>query len=55
MSKVVSKVFAGDFLLDNALQLGGPVEVDSDQTETLIENSQHYTTQERADILKISK
>ena len=32
-----------------------PVEVDSNQTETLIENNQHYTTLEIADILKISK
>ena len=36
-------------------QLGRPVEVDSDQIETLTENSQHSTTQETADILKISK
>ena len=31
------------------------VEVDSDQTETLIENNQCDTTREIADILKISK
>ena len=31
------------------------VEVDSDQIKTLIENNQNYTTQEIADILKISK
>ena len=46
---------AGDFSLDDAPQPGRPVEVDSDQIETLIENNQHYTTQEMADILKISK
>ena len=43
---------AGDFLLDNGPQLGRPVEVDSNQIETLIENNQCYTTQEIADILK---
>ena len=32
-----------------------PIEVDSDQSETLIKNNQGYTTQEIADILKISK
>ena len=32
-----------------------PVEVDSDQIETLIENNQHYTTQKIADVLKIFK
>ena len=50
-----SKFHAGDFSLDDAPQLGRPVEVDSDQTETLIENNKHYTTWEIADILKISK
>ena len=49
------KFCAEDFLLDNSPWSGRPVEVDSDQMETLIENNQHYTTQERADILKISK
>ena len=50
------KFRAGDFLLDDSQQLGKPVEVDSDQIETLIENSQRYTTQEEiANILKISK
>ena len=48
------KFHAGDFSLDNALQLGRPAEVDSDQIETLIENNQHYTMWETADILKIS-
>ena len=32
-----------------------PVEVDSDQIETLIENNQRYTTREIANILKVSK
>ena len=49
------KFRAGDFSLDDAPQSGRPVEVDSDQIEALIENSQHYTKQEIADILKISK
>ena len=43
MSKVVCEVCAGGFSLDNASQLGRPVEVDSDQIKTLIENHQHYT------------
>ena len=34
--------------------LSKPVEVD-DQTETLIENNECYTTQARGNILKISK
>ena len=34
------KFHAGDFSLDHAPWLGGPVEADSDQTDTLIENSQ---------------
>ena len=50
-----AKFRAGDFSLDDAPQSGRPVEVDSDQIETIIENNQHYTTQEIADILKISK
>ena len=45
---------AGDFSLDNAPQLGRPVEDDSDKIKKLIENNQCYTTQEIADILKIS-
>ena len=53
--KQLAKFCAGDFSLDNAPRLGKPVEVDSDQIEILIENNQHYTTWERADILKISK
>ena len=49
------KFRAGDFSLDDAPQLGRRVEVDSDQIETLIENNQHYTTWEIADILKIPR
>ena len=36
-----------------AEDLARTVEVDSDQIEILIENNQHYTTQEIANILKI--
>ena len=46
---------AGDFLLDDAPQSGRPVEVDSNQIETLIKNNKCYATWERVDILKISK
>ena len=53
--KWFAKFLARDSSLDDAPQLGRQVEVDSDQTETLIENNQHYTTLEIADILKISK
>ena len=53
--KWFAKFCAGDFLLDDAPRSGRPVEVDSDPVETLIENSQCYTTWERADILRISK
>ena len=49
------KFLAGDFSLDHAPWSGRPVEVDSDQIETLNENSQRYTMQEIADTLKISK
>ena len=49
------KFHAGDFLLDDAPRSGRPVEVDSDQIETLIENNQRCNTWEIADILKISK
>ena len=48
----MSKVFCG-FMLE--ISHWRPAEVDSDTIETLIENNQHYTTQEIADILKISK
>ena len=53
--KWFEKLSVRDFSLDNTPRSGRPVEVDSDQIETLIENSQHYNTQEIANILKISK
>ena len=53
--KWFEKFRAGDFSLDDAPWSGRPVEVDSDQIETLIENNQRYTTREIADILKIYK
>ena len=53
--KWLVKFCAGDFSLDNAPQSGKPIEVDSDQIETLTENNQCYATQEIADRLKISK
>ena len=37
--KRFAKFHAGDFSLDNAPWSGRPVEVDSDQIETLIENN----------------
>ena len=46
---------AGDFLLDNAPQSGRTVEVDSEQIKTLTENHRISTTQEIANILKMSK
>ena len=46
---------ARDFSLDNAAQLDKLVKVDGHQIDTLIENTQHYTTWEIADILKIYK
>ena len=49
------KFRAGDFSLDDAPWSGGPIEVDRDQIETLIENNQCSTTWEITDILKISK
>ena len=51
----LAKFCAGDFSLDDAPRSGRPVEVDRDQTETLIENNQCYTMQEIAHILKIPK
>ena len=41
-------------MLEDAPRSGRPVEVDSDQIETLIENNKRYTMWEIADILKIS-
>ena len=49
------KYGTGDFLLDDVLWSGRPVEVESDQIETLIENSQLYIMREIANILRISK
>ena len=43
------------FLTDDDPWSGRPVEVDSNQMETLIENNQHYTIWEITDILKIAK
>ena len=53
--KWFAKFCAGNFWLGDAPQLGRPVEVNSNQIETLIENDQHYATWEIADIFKISK
>ena len=53
--KRFAKFRAGDFSLDNAPWSGRPAEVESNQIETLIENNQHYTMWEIAEILKISK
>ena len=50
-----AKFHAGDFLLDNAPWSGRPVEVDSEQIKTLIENNSHYTMWELANILKTSR
>ena len=47
--------FSVDFSPDDAPWSGRPVEVDSDQIETVLETNQYYTTQEIDDILKISK
>ena len=44
-----------EFSLEDAPWLGRPVEVDSNQIETLIENNQCYITWEIANILKIFK
>ena len=49
------KFCAGDFLLDDAPWSRRPAEVDSDQIETLIENTQGYTTRGIVKILKIVK
>ena len=49
------KFHTEDFSLDDVPQSGRPVEVDSNQIETLTENNQHYIIREIADILKISK
>ena len=49
------KFHSGEFSLDDAPRSGRPVEVESNQIETLTENNQRSTMQEIADILKISK
>ena len=49
------KFCAGDFLLDDTPMSCRPVEVDSNQIETLTENNQDYVMREIANILKISK
>ena len=49
------KFRAGDFSLDDDPRWGRLIEVDSNQIETLIENTQRYTMWEITDILKISK
>ena len=49
------KFHAGDFLMDDAVPSGRQVEVDSNQIKTLIENNQHYTLQEIANMLKLYK
>ena len=50
--KWFTKFCARDFLLDDAPRSGRPVETDSGQIETLIENNQHYATWEIPNILK---
>ena len=41
--KWFAKLYAGDFSLNDVPWLGRPIEVDSNQTETLVEKNQHYT------------
>ena len=48
------KFRSGDFSQSVAAWPGRPVEVDSDQMETLIEKNQHYIMQEIVHILKIT-
>ena len=55
MSKQFVKFHAGDFSLEDAPWSGRPVEVDSIQINTLVENNQCSIIQEIADTLKISK
>ena len=49
------KFCARDFLPDDTPGSGRPVEVDSDEMQTLSENNQRSTMWKIADILKISK
>ena len=53
--KCFGKFCAGDSSLYDALWSNRPVELDSDHTETLIKNNQHYTMREIAGILEISQ
>ena len=46
--KWFAKFHAGSFSLDDAPWSGRPVEVDSNQIKTLIENNQCYTTRDIA-------
>ena len=55
VSKVVYEVSCWRFLTGWCSISGRPVEVDSNQMETLIEKNQHYTMQEKAGIFTISK
>ena len=55
MSKAVCEVLCWRFLNGRCLWSGRPVGVDSDKMEMLIENNKQSTTQETADLLKISK
>ena len=52
MSRVVCELSCWKFLTGGS---DSPVEVGSDQNQTLIENSEHYAMQKIANILKISK
>ena len=52
--KWFTKFCAGDYSLGNAPPLGRPVEVESNQMETLIENNQYSTTEELADKISTS-
>ena len=55
VSKVVCKVLCWRFLTGRCSTVSRPVEVDTEQLETLIESNRHYTMWERANVLKISK
>ena len=53
--KSYAKVRAGGFSLDDAPWLGRPIDIDSNQIKTLIENNKCCITWEVANILKIFK
>ena len=53
--KWFAKFPVADFSLDNDPQSGRPVEIDSNQIETLIENNQCYTMKQIIELPKISK